>query len=204
MQPKIVTVLKSGGEFTEDHVSRLKKQCDLHAPNTTFICLSDLDLSYGRKLKHDWSGWWSKMELGLLQGPALYMDLDTSIVGDLTDILKAVCEYDFIALRNPMKTPSKFGSGLMGWSGNILESSYERFGENPEFHMKRCTTQEIWGDQGFFAETQVPTAYWQDLFPGQILSWKVDCKGKIPQDARIVYFHGKPRPWDIETKMKFL
>ncbi|MDL2402546.1 hypothetical protein [Rhizobium mayense] len=48
---------------------------------------------------------------------------------------------------------------------------------------------------------------WQDLLPGQIVSWKSHVRqalyddesgdGSIPDGARVVIFHGKPRPWDI-------
>lgn len=199
MQPQIVTVLKTGGDFKPEHVERLRRQCEVHTPGVPFVCLTDSDLPYGTPLPHAWPGWWSKLNLLSLTGPILYLDLDTTIVGDLTPLLDATTRHNFIALRNPYDTPSRFGSGLMGWRGS-MRHVYERFTQDPEHHMMRCKTPQLWGDQGFIAETETPSAYWQDLFPGQIVSWKVDCKQGVPADARIVFFHGQPRPWDVELK----
>ena len=198
VQPLIVTVLRSGGEYKPEHVLRLHRQCRQFAPRTPFAVLTDVEIPNvaNIRLQNGWPGWWSKMEAFDLDGPIFYLDLDTSIVGDLTPILRAACEHSFIALRNPMKNPSRFGSGLMAWGGN-MRHVLQRFSLDPERHMARCTTQKLWGDQGFIGETETPDAYWQDLFPGQILSWKVECDNAIPPDARIVYFHGKPRPWDV-------
>lgn len=197
MQPQIVTVLKTGGEYLPEHVERLRVQCAQHAPDVPFACLTDSrGVPDGVPLVHDWPGWWSKMEALTLSGPVLYLDLDSTICGDLAPLLDAATQHGFIALRNPYDSPSKFGSGLMGWRGS-LRHVYDRFADDPAIHMRRCTTPHRHGDQGFIAETETPTAFWQDLFPGQIVSWKVECQDGVPPDARIVYFHGYPRPWEV-------
>jgi hypothetical protein len=193
MSAAVLTVLRSGGEYRPEHVTRLYDQCIGQA----FLCLSDVDLPVPHyRMQHGWPGWFSKLEMFRLHGPILYMDLDTTVTGDLTPLLDAAEEHDFIALRNPLPTPSRFGSGIMAWRGD-MSRVYKRFKEAPAYHAARCTTQQVWGDQGFIAETETPSAYWQDLFPGQIASWKVDCKEGVPPDARVIYFHGYPRPWQI-------
>lgn len=186
----ILTVLRSGGEYALEHVERLRGQCAQATPHARFFCLHD------ENMHHKWPGWWAKIEMFRLPGPVLYMDLDTSVVGDLTPLLDAALEHDFIALRNPLPTPSRFGSGLMAWRGD-MSHVYARFRQDPDMHMRRCTTQKLWGDQGFLSEDHPDPALWQDLFPSQVLSWKVECRQGIPATARVVYFHGKPRPWDI-------
>jgi hypothetical protein len=186
----ILTVLRSGGDYTWEHVERLRAQCEQHAPDSRFHCLHD-DL-----MLHKWPGWFSKIEALRLTGPILYMDLDTSVMGDLTPLLEAAETRRFIALRNPLPTPSRFGSGLMAWSGD-MSHVYRRFAADPARHVARCTTQAVWGDQGFIAEDEPDPTLWQDILPGQIVSWKVECKQGIPETARVVYFHGKPRPWDV-------
>lgn len=198
MQPTILTVLRSGGDFTPAHVARLRRQCAQHAAGTTFRCLTDrpADVPGGVDLGAAWPGWWAKMNLFAHPGPVLYMDLDTTVTGDLTHLLTAATAERFVALRNPLPTPSAFGTGLMAWQGDMARV-LRRFQEDPARHMRRCTTPRLWGDQGFVAETETPSAYWQDLFPGQILSWKVDCIAGVPPGAKIVYFHGSPRPWEV-------
>jgi len=193
--PAILTVLRSGGEYTVDHVERLRHQVREHAPkDTPFICLTD----HGSNplFLHDWPGWWSKIEALRFAGPILYMDLDTHIVGDLSPMLSCIADHEFIALRDPLIARPTLASGIMAWRGN-QRRIYERFRQNPQAHMARCRFRNKWGDQGFIAEDVTFPAYWQDLFPSQIVSWKVDCRDGIPPDARIVYFHGKPRPWDV-------
>lgn len=190
MTPLILTVFKEGGDFLPEHVDRLRAQCEQHAPDVDFLCLE------GDLLTNDWPGWWSKMHVFTYHGVVLYMDLDTAIVGDLTPLIDAASDHDFIALRNPCDTPSMFGSGLMAWRGD-MRHVFDRFREGPHGHMRRCTTRALWGDQGFISETETPDALWQDLLPGQIVSWKVDCAEGVPPDARVVYFHSNPRPWQV-------
>jgi hypothetical protein len=187
---RILTVFREGGDYQPEHVERIRRQCARHAPGTEFLCLE------GPLLVNDWPGWWSKIHLFLHPGPVLYMDLDTAITADLTPLLKAAEEHEFIALRNPLATPSKFGSGLMAWNGD-LRRIYDRFAAAPEHHMARCNTAWLWGDQGFIAEDCPEPTFWQDLFTDQIVSWKVDCKAGVPESARVVYFHGLPRPWHV-------
>ena len=186
----VLTVLRSGGDYTFEHVERLRAQCEQTTPGVRFFCLHD------EAMLHRWPGWWAKMELFRFTGPVLYMDLDTAVVGNLTPLLDAATEHDFIALRNPLPTPSRFGSGLMAWRGD-MSHVYTRFRRDPRIHMSRCNTQQLWGDQGFISEDCPNPVLWQDLFPGEILSWKVDCKQGIPETACVVYFHGQPRPWDV-------
>jgi hypothetical protein len=54
------------------------------------------------------------------------------------------------------------------------------------------------GDQGFLHEHIGDAAKWQDTEP--VYSYKVHCKGKLPADAKVVCFHGKPRPWTVRDR----
>ena len=50
---KIVTVLRSGGEYRPEHVGRLQEQCAEHAPGIPFFCLSDVQVPCARiPLRH--------------------------------------------------------------------------------------------------------------------------------------------------------
>lgn len=179
---RILTVLKRGGEYTDEHVDRLRAMCDGYS----FEAICDEDMLHG------FPGWWAKLEVFRFKGPILYMDLDTSITGPLDDLLAAAEQHDFIALRDFYR-PTQMGSGLMAWSGDI-SYVYHEFLLNPEGHMKRCRTPKCWGDQGFIDGVVRRKTYWQDILPGQVVSYK---KHGITNDANVVCFHGKPRPWDI-------
>lgn len=193
VQPKILTVLRSGGEYTKDHVERLRWQCDRYAFGVEFHCLTDLDGT----LQHGWPGWWSKIEAFNIKGPVLYMDLDTTVRGDLSPLLAMAEKHDFIALRDFNPNQREMGSGLMAWSGD-MSRIYDEFTEDPEGHMARCRTPRYWGDQGFIEPLTPGRKYWQDLLPGAVVSYKMHCRNGIPEGARVICYHGKPRPWEVE------
>lgn len=199
MQPRIATVLRSGGEFTVDHVERLRDQCARHAHGVPFICLSDVTLLEERDripLVHDWPGWWAKMELFRLSGPVLYMDLDTSVVGDLSPLLEVSSLNRFTVLRDLNPSQRVMGSGLMAWSGSMLHL-YSAFAADAKRHMADCNSPRWHGDQGFIERHTTDREYWQDALPGAVVSWKKHCASGVPDDARVVCFHGKPRPWEV-------
>lgn len=196
----IVTVLRSGGEYRPEHVVRLYQQCARWAPGVGFMCLSDIALPDGISrvaLEHDWPGWWSKIEAFRVDGPVLYMDLDTLIVGPLAPLLKIAQDRPFVALRDFNPQQREMGSGLMAWSGQMADL-YKVFVRDPAGYMRRCSTPRLWGDQGFIETQTRGRSYWQDLVPGAVVSWKKHCAGgRIPAGASVVCFHGKPRPWEV-------
>lgn len=195
MARQILTVLRSCGEYRPEHVERLRDQCAAHS-DAEFRCLSDMVVPGRIELKHNWPGWWSKIEMFRLPGPWLYMDLDTTVLGDLAPLLDAVGRHEFIALRDFNPHLREMGSGLMAWRGDASHI-YRKFREEPAWHMTRCKTRRWFGDQGFIEPLTEGRAHWQDILPGTVVSWKKHCKEGIPKGARVVCFHGKPRPWEV-------
>jgi hypothetical protein len=150
-------------------------------------------------LKHDWPGWWAKLEAFRLRGPVLYLDLDSVVVGDLTPLLNTARRTHFVALADfDARSGRRLASGVLAWSGR-MRWLYEAFARAPEAHMKANATRRHWGDQGFLDRRIRKLTLWQDILPGALVSWKLDMKGRgpAPSDARIVCFHGQPRPWEI-------
>lgn len=190
--PLILTVLRAGGEYRPEHVDRIRRQCAEHAPGVEFRCLTD-----GDGLSHGWPGWWSKMEAFRLSGPVLYLDLDTTVRGPLQPLLDAAAAHDFIALRDFNPHMRDMGSGLMAWRGD-LRWLYQRFAAAPDTAMASCQSRRWFGDQGFIDRNIGPRAYWQDLLPGAVVSYKKHCRAGVPDGARVVCYHGKPRPWEVE------
>lgn len=194
----VATVLKSGGEYHPSHVVALKKRFERHLTIPfRFVCLSDVATPHYDvvPLKHDWPGWWSKIELfreDLFPGPVFYADLDTVPVRNMDSI---VLGHRFTVLRNFWVAPthSRIGSGLMAWSMN-LSPLYEAFAANP-LVAAEYTTKEAWGDQGFIQQWAWDCPRWQDVHPGKVVSWKMHCQEGIPQEASVICFHGQPRPW---------
>lgn len=192
---RVLTVLRSGGEYLPEHVERLAAQVEAFAPGAEFACLSDVPVPGRIRMQHDWPGWWSKVEAFRLSGPILYMDLDTTICGDLAPLFRS--DLPFVVLRDFNPKAREIGSGIMAWGGD-MSALYETFKVDPQGHIAANQTARWWGDQGFIEQHGPAREYWQNVAPGAVVSWKKHCQGGIPDGARVVAFHGKPRPWEVE------
>jgi hypothetical protein len=73
----------------------------------------------------------------------------------------------------------------------------KHFGIDARWHHRDNRTRERWGDQGFLQSVLGDCQRWQDV-AGGIYSYKAHCSRGVPADARVICFHGKPRPWDVE------
>lgn len=212
----VVTVLRSGGEYEPRHVERLREQVEKHLPGALFVALSDQHLKTTRRvpLKHaSWMGWFAKFELfdPQLKGDILYFDLDTEIRGSLVDIAvagKLTLLRDFY--RDGVHKPENgLGSGVMYLPEECRAEVWEAWNKNPARSMLQLRMLGK-GDQTFLESLWLQkAARWQDEVPGQIVSYKVHCNpqwkagatGKVPDGARVVCGHGRPRPWSPEWKL---
>ena len=193
----VACVLKSGGIYDATWVERLKAGVTRHLSiRHRFVCLSDVDVPCERiPLKHDWPTWWSKCEAFRLKTPTLYLDLDTAIVDDLTDIARHAMTGRFTMLQD-FYAPDHHGSGVMSWSGDT-SIIYREFATNPDAHMNKQRARM--GDQAFIEELPLmyPIVRWQSALPDQFVSYKVHCQNGIPRNARVVCLHGKPKFADM-------
>jgi hypothetical protein len=203
----IACVLRSGGAYKPEHVRRLQAQAAKFAPDVTFVCLSDVRVPgvMTWPLRHDWPGWWSKIELFRhsafgVGARVLYLDLDTTIVGDLRPLLDR--PEPFLALANfyvragRQTVGGELGSGLMQWTAGDMGHIYDRFAVNPDGIMANCGG---YGDQLFIHNEAGERAYWQDVVPDAVVSYKVHCAKGVPESAKVVCYHGRPRPWEVEA-----
>lgn len=193
----VACVLKSGGIYDAIWVARLQAMVKRHLPfEHRFVCLSDVIVPCERiPLENNWPGWWSKIELFKVRGPALYLDLDTAVVGDLTDVATHAMCSRFTMLQD-FYAPSHFGSGVMAW-GCEPPSLYGAFTLNPEAMMRAKRARM--GDQAFIEDVYGKDRIerWQTAVPGQIVSYKVHCRHGVPADARVVCLHGQPKFRDM-------
>ena len=98
---KIVTVLRTSETYNRKYVEMLHSQCQQFAPGIEFICISDDPLVPGySKMQHDWPRWWPKIEMFKIPGPVLYLDLDTTLVKDIRNVIEAANNYSFVGVRD--------------------------------------------------------------------------------------------------------
>ncbi len=202
----IVLVLKKGGDYSYSDVDILCHHLRKNYPSNVplrIICINDifseevvLSTCHFIPMRFKWKGWWSKLNLfspALEQfRPFLYLDLDTAVVRDYSQIFTLFNATDFTCLRD-FYHPERLASGIM-WIGKEnpkVEFIWNRWMENPDYFQKTYR-----GDQEFIkGMVKVPDKYFQDS-THIICSFKP--KGQwlfsLPENVSIVCFHGNPRP----------
>jgi hypothetical protein len=187
----IATVLKSGGDFKAEHVLAIRDMCSKFMPEHRFVCLSDVEVDCEViPMEFDWPKWWPKFELFRQSGPLLYIDLDTVIVGDCSELLSAASGKRFVILRDfSYPTSNRFGGGLIYWKDD-MRFVFDEFVRKPNFK----------GRDDMHLETVIPmemVTFWQDIVPeNPIVSFKKSVRNRsVPDGCKIICFHGPPRPW---------
>jgi hypothetical protein len=200
-------VLRSGGDYDVEDVIRLRDGFDAYLPGIEFVCLSDVDIPGVTTvpLIYGWPRWWAKMEICApdIRGDVLYADLDTMVVGDLTPL----ASIGRLTVLDNWDGDGGIGSGLMYLTESDRLPVWEMFTADPAVAMQQHSNHRRhgwYGDQGFFRRFwQDKAARWQTELPGMVLSYKRD---RVPEQglsdaARVVVFHGKPRPRDIGWRL---
>jgi len=141
------------------------------------------------------AGWWVKLWLfkrGVFPDGerVIFMDLDTVIVGELDNIAGYAGQF---ATLKDFYYPQQVGPAVMAWEAGAYTSSiweeWDAYGKPTEGHGDLWWINNL--DQGRFAKRCDKL---QDLYPGVFVSYKADCKPYPPKSAKVVCFHGQPRP----------
>jgi len=158
-----------------------------------FVCFTDdpRDLDGGieaRPLPGGLEGWWNKLWLfspGLFPSGdrIVYFDLDTLVIGSLDHLVNY--RGGFATLRDVYR-PGGLQSSVMLWEAGTHTDIWT------EWEKSRPMTD--WGDQAWIEERVPEAVRLQAAFPGLFVSYKEDCKPYPPSGAKVVIFHGEPRP----------
>jgi len=199
---RIVTLLRSGGDFIEHYLYNLVNGIVKYNPDVEIYCLTDMHIEH-KHIKPIFMQdlppkWWGKLLLFELfkEGSTLYMDIDTVCVGKLNTLFRTT--KGFTMLENVYRK-GHVGSGVMSWMGDYssLTEEYKSIGADV-VHREYTTTMK-WGDQGFIEHNLREKP---DFFGSKCLSYKAQVANKmlrLPKETALVYFHGKPRPWEISS-----
>ncbi len=196
----IAMVYKSGGDvYDHAYVDRLSISISKYITiPKEVVLLTDVHSSFDNvdrivQFSHSFPKWWGKIELFRNDifdtNMVLYLDLDTIILKNINNI----AEYNsyFCGLLDFYKL-SGFGSGMMLFNPHTHHNIYTTFIEHSQAYMTNC----MYGDQQFIQEQVSCIEHFQILFPNEIVSYKVHCMNNnhIPEYAKIICFHGNPRP----------
>jgi hypothetical protein len=172
----VVCCIRVGTKYGLEYVTKLNSGLKKHTTRDYIFCLDQ---------QERFPGWWNKV---LLFPPAyrtIFLDLDIVITGSVDFLFDY--EGPFCAWKDPWN--HAFNTSVMSIAPGFGKEIREYFLANPERAMKRYH-----GDQEFLADLVKP-----DLWPdGLIKSYKADNLSKDPKDARIVVFHGKPKPAEVD------
>ena len=181
-----ICVLRSGGDFKPEHVQRLAKSVP------SLVCLADCEIDGVKTipLLYDWPSWWAKMEIFRLdiKGNLFYLDLDTTVI-------KMPVMPDADCVLRDFSDNNLIGSGLMYLTEQKRNHIWKVWTQDPDYHMQGNKRWPSWGDQGFLFPYLRNALRWQAF--AKVYSYKLDCKNGIPDDAEVICYHGKPRPWDV-------
>lgn len=143
-------------------------------------------------------------EAGLTGAQVLSLDIDLIITGSLDDLLsyngmfctrkswtrgeETLLDGDIMSFKADEKTESLFWNPIVAATPLVEALSG---GGRERFWVRHVM-------EGKHADT------WQDLFPGQVVSYKHHVRGKkgIPNNTRIISCHGHPRPHQITDKWR--
>jgi hypothetical protein len=196
----VLCVCRSGAEYDAEWVRKLKAGVsrNLTVP-FEFKCLSDIEVPDRIPLRHNWPGWWSKIEVfRYVTGPTLYLDLDTVVVGNIDHLLET--PHDFAAIRN-FHDSKMIGSAVM-WFKKPMRHVYERFCEKPakwiDYHERKRDGPYL-GDQAFVWDSMGRKVNTFDMEKAGIVSYKFHCKNGLPENARLVCFGGQPKAYEVKA-----
>jgi hypothetical protein len=133
----------------------------------------------------------------------LFFDLDTVIVGNIDEFLLYGRYLCTIKPFNPTNWHVSTPGGVLSFVGGETAWIWNKVKEQPEFWVK--TTG---GKERLILNRLEPKGKWdrwQDILPGQLVSYKRHVvKGKDIGNARVVAFHGNPRPHVAARQDKFI
>lgn len=130
-------------------------------------------------------GWWAKIDLfepGRFTGRVLYLDLDTVIVGNLSQL---VAHKGLLHLTDwGWKTPT-YGSGVMVWDAGEHAEIYAQYDDTIPARFR--------GDQDWLTHL----GGWAALPPWLNCSYRYHARKALPPGAVTVSFHGSPKPHEV-------
>lgn len=215
----IVTVLRQSHEYKPAHAQWLHQQLTGYDS----LCLTDSGKIAGvmtAPLLYNFPSWWSKMEVFNPSHPVigkknlLFIDIDTVITGDPTPFFQQNTFTTLTDFYYENSSGRPVSSALMYIPCDIKAYVWSIFSNNPGQWINAQSQPPYHGDQGFLSSCTTP-ARWQEVLPGCVASYKKDIakkgmpgwhnrrsrgNGTLPKGTRIVGFHGKPRPWEIELE----
>lgn len=163
--------------YSEEWVIKLRNmvQRNLNIEHR-FVCLSNVEIAGIETipLKHDWPGWWSKIELfrsGLFEDRVVYLDLDTMVIRNMDRMVVWPQSFAVIGTGTGQRSFNKdnkelvvrYNTSVMIFNSGFGDILYNEFAECPDYWMDRFR-----GDQDYiahiFRHLEILPAVWTEKF----------------------------------------
>lgn len=146
--------------------------------------------------------WSSIMELyrpDIVGKRSILIGLDNLFVGP-ADGIESYTSLPYITARDPYHPrPS---NALVSLNQEAATALWEKWTlhrtsylNDPKYFINEQFSEMIWLNNHI-----KPDALWDDLLPGQIVSYKAHCENGIPSGARYIYFHGNPKQHQLKNE----
>ena len=217
---RVVLCMKWGTLYSPDYVNVLYSATKKYVSGSfRFVCLTDdayglkpgieaLPIpDIGLRPEHYQSGAWPKLSVFLtdlygLKGRALFIDLDTVIAASINEMFDLQGEFIAIDSR-PWKYssgPPRTGTGIFAFNLGSMGWLVEELMNNLD-----ANVEDFIIEQDFIHSSLRDISYWPE---GWVISFKYHLRRPLfadrfqqpkppPQSAKIVAFHGRPRPSDL-------
>ena len=222
---RLIVCMKWGTLYGPEYVNLLHRAIAQHLPEPhEFLCLTDdatgfdasilvdalpdmpMDAAYWKK------GGWAKLAV-VKSGfaPAgtrvLFVDLDTVILGNLTGMFETGPEVTmvkewkrFVDYVNPMR-PRKKMSSVFAFDAERETAIYDAFAADPAKARREFRIEQYFLDHYASAVNTWPdgwmTGFKRELLPPRFGVRKGTTVPKPPAEAKMLVFHGEPRPIDV-------
>ena len=156
----------------------------------TFVCFTDRPRH--SELSISWSvipglgknGYGDCILPYMLGGPMILVGLDTVVVGNIDLMAQYVLAGGEYALPRDPFWPTRACNGVALIPEGMEIIYHEHQGENDMEHVRKY-----------------PHVFIDDLFPGQVVSYKCHVKEHGWDGVKIAYFHGKEKPHELTDPM---
>lgn len=196
-----VVCVKWGVKYDSEYVNKLYRGVRRHLTSVQydFICFTEkpegLDPEIVvQPLAENWTSWWGKAtlfsDLGLT-GRFLYIDLDTVITGDLSDLANYRGAFLLMGTSDIFCETAKdgFNSSIISWPDSFGREIYDRLKRYYKYVLKYICRFDHWLEMNVSNPDLVQAA-----FPSQFLDYTTYCRDAIPPNCRMVCFPREPKP----------
>lgn len=115
-----------------------------------------------------------------LDRPMILCGLDTVVIGNIDHLAQYVLDGGTYALPRDPYVPERACNGVALVPQGMKRISSEHDGSNDMIHVRKY-----------------PHVFIDDIFPGQVVSYKGHVKDKGWDGVRICFFHGKEKPHEL-------